>query len=102
MGSEGVCALTTISCVEGNRFWCVKSQGDWDRDVDQGKAIASEVAAYLRNDGSPMMLRKIMRDMEASGELDGIGVGFITALAMMVSSGSGDEQPHHLLAQRDE
>lgn len=90
---------SALSCVGENRFWIVETRGDWDQDVAQGRAIAHEVAAYLLNDGSPLILRKIMRDIDT---VDGIAAGFIHGLAEMIACGSGDKEPHDLVSQRDE
>lgn len=96
---NGTLSFVTMGAGRSN-YWNVSRTDDWERDVVTGKLMAHEVTNYLVGDGSPMVIRRIFRDMDASGELCGVGVGFITGIAAAMVAASSDEQTDQLVPER--
>lgn len=80
---RGIATLSFASATGegGLDAWSPIASGDWAHDCQQGRHLAVEAVAYMRESGDANLVPAIVRRIVQRGEVGAMEVGFFTGLA---------------------
>lgn len=65
-------------------IWKPERSGDWSADNATGRTMAIEAVSRMRQDGNPVMLGHLVKQMIEGGVYDGVETGFFHALSVEI------------------